>query len=41
LNNKIENISDTLVILYQGIRGHVKEDKLMFHMDVVWTVTYG
>jgi len=41
LNNKIEDISDTFVPLYQGIRGHVQEDKLMFHMDVAWIVTYG
>jgi hypothetical protein len=40
-NNKIEDISDTLVPLYQGIRGHVQEDKLMFYMDVAWIVTHG
>jgi hypothetical protein len=40
LNNKIEDISDTLIPLYQGIRGHVQEDQLMFRMDVVWIVTY-
>jgi hypothetical protein len=34
LNNKIEDISDTLLPLYQGIRGHVQKEKLMFHMDV-------
>jgi len=36
LNNtrKIEDISDTLLALYQGIRGHVPKEKLMFHMDV-------
>jgi len=41
LINKIEDISDTFLPLYQGIRGHVQEDKFMFHMDVEWIVTYG
>jgi hypothetical protein len=40
LNNKIEDISDTLLPLYHSIRGHVQEEKLMFHMDVEWMFTY-
>ena len=40
LNNKIEYISDTFVPIYQGIRGHVQEEKFLFHMDVEWIVTY-